>query len=267
MNAPQRDPLNAMFDQYAATTAAETTRATPGQLRRRMHRHRTARVAAVGVAAAVLAVPGGWMFQQAGASDGPTGAADQGTAAEPSEEPASCPAVALTLTAIVDPEGTDLEEFIASDEVRAMMSALPEDSDITGYRDDPEIKIVLIPGVDDLEHYIDPEDYGVTVATDGDLAEDVVSVEVRAERLAVDCVETPTETPTDESGTPGGDPTESESEAGEETTGAGEEPTGVYEQSTPAGDESQTEESTPGESESPTPGDDEEVSASESSTP
>lgn len=266
MNTPQRDPLNAMFDQYAATTAAETTRATPGQLRRRMHRHRTARVAAVGVAAAVLAVPGGWMFQQAGASDGPTGAADQGTAAEPSEEPASCPAVALTLTAIVDPEGTDLEEFIASDEVRAMMSALPEDSDITGYRDDPEIKIVLIPGVDDLEHYIDPEDYGVTVATDGDLAEDVVSVEVRAEELAMDCVEPTTEEPSEESGTPGDEPTESE--AGEETTEAGEEPTDAGDESTEDGDELPGYEGpTPGGDETSTPGDDEEVSASESSTP
>lgn len=267
MNTPQRDPLDAMFDQYAATTAAETTRATPGQLRRRMHRHRTARVAAAGVAAAVLAVPGGWMLQQAGATDEPLGAADQGaTSEEPTEYEVTCPVVALSLTPIVDPEGTDLNEFIDSEEVRAMMLALPEGSEIMGYPDDPEIKVVLIPG-DNLEHYIDPEDYGVTVAVDETLSPFVANdLDVRAERLAAECADPSIEVPAEE-GTLGDEPTESESEAGEESTGAGEEPTGVYEQSSPAGDESQTEESTHSESESPTPGDHEEVSASESSTP
>ncbi|MFC3491811.1 hypothetical protein [Glycomyces rhizosphaerae] len=69
MTTPERDPLDVMFDQYAAATAAETTRSTTRQLRRRMHRHRAGRVAAAGVAAAVLAVPGGWMFQQNVAAD------------------------------------------------------------------------------------------------------------------------------------------------------------------------------------------------------
>ncbi|MDA1362419.1 hypothetical protein O1R50_22535 [Glycomyces luteolus] len=264
MTTPERDPLGDMFDQYAAATAAETTRSTTGQLRRRMHRHRAGRFAAVGVAAAVLAVPGVWALQNAGA-DEPVGAADQG-AAEPSEEAATCPMTVLTMTPIVDAEGTELEEFIASEEARAMMLALPEGSEIRGYRDDPEIKIVVIPGDVDLDGYLDVEEYGFTLASEEEF---VVAVyeEARAEELAADCVDPTGEEPSEESGTPGDEPTEEGSETGELPTESAGAPTDAGEEPTEAGEEEPTGESTPGGGDEPTTGDDEEPSASEESTP
>jgi hypothetical protein len=100
MTPSQRDPLNDLFDAYAATTAAQTAPPTTGQLRRRMHRRRSTRVAAAGVAAAVLVAPAGWALQWAGAAGDTAGAGDgRGTEAvcdtpideSPSQEASASP--------------------------------------------------------------------------------------------------------------------------------------------------------------------------------
>ncbi|WP_205324325.1 hypothetical protein [Glycomyces sp. YM15] len=278
MTTPERDPLNAMFDRYAATTAAETTRATPGQLRRRMHRHRAARVAAAGVAAAVLAVPGGWMLQQAGASDEPLGAADQGAT---SEEP---PCVEGGRYAILA-EGTTIEDYLAAEEMGGGV-IFSQYETIEALAADPALYrfASLAEGAEEDAFKGNIEDakevqeehggYMIVVEFYGTFERDApvevlypceeppvdersVCADVDQSPTQVPCEESPTETPSEE-GLPGDGPTEAEPEIGEEPTGVGEEPTGPDEEPTEAGDESPTEE--------PSPGDEEEPTASEQAT-
>lgn len=163
MNAPQRDPLNDMFDQYAAATATETTRATPGQLRRRMHRHRAGRVAAAGVAAAVLAVPGGWMLQQAGAADEPTGAADQGTTADPGEEQTGCGALEIVVIPV-----EALPEYLTPG-MELVHVVVPVDADMNaGMADPDDVNLLAVPEGASVDEYLEPDQIAVPV----DLAEE-----------------------------------------------------------------------------------------------
>jgi hypothetical protein len=271
MTTPERDPLGAMFDQYAERTAAETTRATGGQLRRRMHRHRTARVAAVGVAAAVLAVPAGWALQNAGASGEPIGAADQGVAADASENLPPCDGwdvLTLNLTPIELPEGTTLNEYMASEEGRALMLALPDGADVVELDEvTANVVMLLTPGGDELEDYVDPEDYGVTVAPDEAISDtDRAGMEAFVAEALVECVDPTASAPSESSGTPSEDPSEGgeePSEGGEDPSEGSEEPSEGGDEPSEGGDEPSNDGSTP-TAEEPTTGFDE---PSEYSTP
>ncbi|GAA2169625.1 MULTISPECIES: hypothetical protein [Glycomyces] len=276
MNTPQRDPLNAMFDRYADATAAETTRLTSGQLRSRMHRHRTVRVAAAGVAAAVLAVPGGWMLQQANATDGPTGAADQGQGQE------SPPCVEDGRYALLA-EDTTVEDYLAAEGMNGAI-ILSRYEDIEEFAANPELYRVadLAEGVEGAEEAaVRPIE--VYINEDGEVeevpvGENVIAVEFYgafeqggAVQVLYPCDEAaPTGSPS-ESGTPGEEPTsgyetptggEEPTEAGEEPSG-GEEPTEAGEEPTEAGEEPTSGYETPTAGEEPTAGDD----PSEHSTP
>ncbi|MFG3341943.1 hypothetical protein [Glycomyces sp. NPDC048151] len=197
--------MSAMFDQYAAATAAETTPPTTGQLRSRMRRHRTVRVAAAGVAAAVLVVPGGWALQQAGATDQGPGPADGGpdtevscAVEEPTGEPTDSPAEEQSESWSVEeePPGGWPTEGVSGE----VQDVHEDDFEPTG------------------DETVKPED-----PTDG----------------TGDCAEDPSEEPTDvHESEIEEEPTDSEaSEPGEEPTDAGEEPTDQSEEPTDAGEE------------------------------
>jgi hypothetical protein len=275
MNAPQRDPLNAMFDRYADATAAETTRLTSGQLRRRMHRHRTVRVAAAGVAAAVLAVPGGWMLQHAGATDQGPGPAD----GDPTQEEPPC--VEDGRYALLA-EGTTIEDYLTSDGMGGGV-ILSQYDDIEAFAADPELyrAAEFAAAEADAVDFDEEADHAWSVFLDGGDGDRLV-VEFYGDfekggsvQILYPCEASPTESPT-EGGTPGEEPTGGETPtAGEEPTGgeepssgnetptAGEEPTEAGEEPTEAGEEPTSGYETPTAGEEPTAGDD----PSEHSTP
>ncbi|MEU5157574.1 hypothetical protein [Glycomyces sp. NPDC021274] len=235
MNTPQRDPLSAMFDQFAAATAAETTRSTTGQLRRRMRRHRTTRVAAAGVAAAVLAVPGGWMLQQAGASDGPTGAADTGEAP---------PCLEDGRYAILA-EGTTVEDYLAADSMSGGI-VFTGGEDIETIAADPTLYRLAQRAQEAFTEFAELDDHYLNAERlEAELPESAVVVEFYGTfeqgapvEVLYPCEETPVESPSEGGGTPTDEPTGSyepsasdeptgtdESTPGYEPTDAGEEPT------------------------------------------
>jgi hypothetical protein len=270
MNASQRDPLNAMFDRYADATAAETTRLTSGQLRRRMYRHRTVRVAAAGVAAAVLAVPGGWMLQQANATDEPTGAADQGQESPPCVEDGRYALLA---------EGTTVEDYLAAERKNGAI-VFSHYETIEEFAANPDLYRVadLAEGVEGAEGAV-VQPFEVYINEDGEVeevpeGENIMAVEFygafeqgASVQVLYPCeaaTESPSESGTEEP-TGGGTPTggEEPTEAGEEPTEAGEEPTEAGEEPTEAGEAPTSGYETPTAGEEPTAGDD----PSEESTP
>lgn len=232
MTTPERDPLGAMFDQYAERTAAETTRATGGQLRRRMHRHRTARVAAVGVAAAVLAVPAGWALQNAGAADEPVGAADQGAITED----APC---AVGGTYAILAEGTTYEDYIAIETVSAGIVLSPDET-IEEFAARADLYLIaqgieshgfvieLEPDQEQWEVLGLPDEDAIVVTFYGTF-EEGAPVQV----LSPCDEESPTEEPSEGNGTPSYEP----SEGGEEPSEGGEEPSETDEAPSEGGDE------------------------------
>lgn len=258
MTTPEHDPMNDVFDEYARATAAETRPRSMDQLRRKAAHRRIGHAAVAGVATAVLAVPAGWALQQAGAADAPPGAAGEGTASE--EEP---PCVEDGGYAILA-EGVTVEDYLAAESMDGG-TILSHYESIEEFAADPDLFRTA-----ELAEMSTPEEIAAWVegaeAFQAELGTEVIVVkfygtfeEGGTVEVLYPCDEAPVEPPTEEGGTPGGEPAESdESEPGTEPSEGGQEPTEgdeatpTWEEPTtgadepsPTGDEEPTEQATP----------------------